>query len=327
MGVVDFAALSAYVDQISGKLIKKALLTDRTIQTGITVQTGIKSSEAINIMTGSLIGQNTDCGLSPTGSVTLTQRNIVVCPITVYEDVCASKFDAYWTQILNPAGSYYEKNPIEQIYVEQKVNSIAELAGKLLWQGAKNGASFTGLTTSGVTGNVTLCDGILYDLERVSGSASVIITASSSQAFTVDPIVSTNAIIAAVLASAADMLVEKNKNIYMSYSNFNALRQAMFAANYYHYNGDANQGGEWMIKNFIGTGFDVIAVEGLNGTSRVVCTYAANIVYGVDLENDAEQFEAFYDRYRDLVLFRAKWKQGAKVAFPSMVVLHKGGTY
>lgn len=329
MAVVDFSALSAYVDQISGKLIKKALLLDRTIQTGITVQTGIKQTEAINILTGTLIGQATDCGLSPTGSVALSQRNITVCPITVYEDICASKFDAYWTQILNPAGSYYEKNPIEEIYVDQKVNNIAQLSGQLLWRGAKNGANFVGTTASAVTGNITLCDGILYDLEYVSGSASVVISGSSSTAFTVDPIGITNQIIAAAIASAPDMLVEVNKNIYMSYANFNALRNALMlnSATYFQYTNGTGEVMDFILKNFFGTGFDVIAVEGLNGSSRVVCTFAKNIVYGVDLENDKDKFEVFYDRYRDLVLFRAHWKQGAKIAFPAQVVLHKGGTY
>ena len=329
MAVIDFSALSAYVDQISGKLIKKALLTDRTISTGITVQTGIKYQEAINILTVSLVGQATDCGLSPTGSVALSQRTIEVCPITVYEDICASKFDQYWTQILNPAGSYYDKNPIEQVYVDQKVNAIAKLSGELLWRGSKTGKNFVGTTNSTTTGNITLCNGILYDLERVSGSASVILTASASTAFSADPIGITNQIIQTAITSAPDMLVEPNKNVYMSYANFNSLRNALMlnSATYFQYNNANGEVDQYRMANFFGTGFDIIAVQGLNGASRIVCTFAKNIVYGVDLENDAEQFEVFYDRYRDLVLFRSKWKQGAKIAFPGQVVLHKGGTY
>jgi len=273
MAVIDFSALSAYVDQISGKLIKKAL--------------------------------------------------------TVFEDICVSKFDAYWTQILNQPGSYYEKNPIEVIYTDQKVEAIAKLTGDLLWTGSKVGTNFGGATATAVTGNITLCDGILYDLEKVTGSASVLITASSSSAFSVDPIGTVNAIIALALLSATDMLVEPNKNIYMSYSNFNLLRNAlMFNSNsYFQYNNQDGSVAEFKMSNFFGTGFDVIAVSGLNGSSRIVATFAKNIVYGVDLENDQDKFEVFYDKYRDLVLFRAKWKQGAKIAFPAQVVLHKGGAY
>lgn len=322
MAVVDFSALSAYVDQISSKLIKKALLTDRTIQTGITVQTGIKGTEAINILTGSIIGQNTDCGLSPTGSVAITQRNITVCPITVYEDVCASKFDAYWTQILNPAGSYYEKNPVEQIYVDQKVNAITKLSGSLLWRGDTSGRQYSG-ATSATTGNITLCNGVLNILQYQSGSASVLTSTYSGTAMTTaNALTIIQSLISTALVSAPDILVEEGKNIYMSYAKFDLVRQALFAGNYYHYAADANQGGEWMIKNFLGTGFDLISTEGLNTTNRIVLTYAKNIILGVDLENDQEQFEVFYDRYRDLVLFRAKWKQGAQVAFPTQVVIY-----
>lgn len=322
MAVVDFSALSAYVDQISSKLIKKALLTDRTIQTGITVQTGIKGTEAINILTGSIVGQNTDCGMSPTGSVALSQRNITVCPITVYENICASKFDAYWTQILNPAGSYYEKNPIEQIYVDQKVNSIAKLSGSLLWRGDTSGRQFNG-TSSTTTGNITLCNGVLNILQHQTGSASVLSSTYSGTAMTTsNALTIIQSLISTALTSASDILVEENKNIYMSYAKFDLVRQALFAGNYYHYTADANQGGEWMINNFLGTGFNIIATEGLNTTNRVVLTFAKNIVLGVDLENDQENFEVFYDRYKDEVLFRSKWKQGAQVAFPSQVVIY-----
>ena len=157
----------------------------------------------------------------------------------------------------------------------------------------------------------------------------MLITASSSTAFSADPIVITNQIIALALASAIDMLVEPNKNIYMSYANFNSLRNAlMFNSNsYFQYNNQDGSVAEFKMSNFMGTGFDIIAVSGLNGSSRVVTTFAKNIVYGVDLENDQDKFEVFYDKYRDLVLFRAKWKQGAKIAFPAQVVLHKGGAY
>jgi len=325
---VDFSALSAYVDQVSGKLIKKALLTDRTVQTGITIQTGIKSQESINILSGTLIGQATNCGISPTGSVALTQRNIVVCPITVFEDTCAPAFDAYWTQILNPAGSYYDKNPIEQIYVEQKVNAISKLSGELLWRGDTAGYPYTGLTTSAVTGNITLCNGILHDLEKVSGSASVITTTSNGTTFTTGTALATlNAIIDASLSSASDMLMRNDKNIYMSYAYFNILRQALVTANLYHYDGNPNDGRmEFTFMDYLGTGFNVIATQGLYGTSRIVCTYAENIVLGVDLENDQDKIEVFYDKRLDTVYFRSKWKQGAKVAFPELVVLFNGYT-
>jgi hypothetical protein len=91
--------------------------------------------------------------------------------------------------------------------------------------------------------------------------------------------------------------------------------------NYFHY--DANQG-DYRINGYLGTNFNVIAVRGLNGSNKVVCSYAANFYYGVDLENDFETFEMWYERFQDLVYFRSKFKMGAQVAFPEQVVLYKG---
>lgn len=325
MGVIDFSALTAYVDQISSKLIKKAILIDRTLQTGVTITTGIKGSQAINILNSTLIGQATACGASPTGSVALSQRNITVCPLTVFEDICASQFDNYWTETLQPKGSYVDVNAIADIYNEDKVMKISQLAGQIRWRGSKAGHKFNG-TTASATGNIILCDGWLEDLEFVAGSASVIqagYTASSgfTNANALDIV---DSIINTATTDASGILMQPNLNIYMSPGYFNTLTVAMRKANLYHYNSDTNQGGEYMIKNYLGTNFNVVAVEGLATTTRVVTTYAANLVAGFDMENDQDNYEVFYDRRLDTLYFRAKWKQASKVAFPEMVVEYIG---
>ena len=324
MGVIDFSGLTAYVDQISSKLIKKAILIDRTLQTGVTITTGIKGTQAINILNSTLIGQATACGASPTGSVALSQRNITVCPLTVFEDICASQFDAYWTETLQPKGSYVETNAIADIYNEDKVMKISQLAGQIRWRGSKLGHQFNGSTAS-ATGNITLCDGWLEDLEFNSGSASVIVAGATFSGFTsANALDIVDAIIGQVTASASGILMQPNLNIYMSPAYFNALTVAMRKANLYHYNSDTNQGGEYMIKNYLGTNFNIVAVEGLATTTRIVATYAANLVAGFDLENDAENYEVFYDRRLDTLYFRAKWKQASKVGYPDQVVEYKG---
>lgn len=323
---VDLSALTAYVDQIKSKLIKKSLLTSRMLETGVTIQTGIKSAEAINILSGILIAVASSCGISPTGSVALTQRNIPVCPITVFEDICAPEFDAYWTQIMNPAGSYYDKNPIEQVYADQKVNANQKLVGDLFVKGSKAGHQFNG-TSSTTTGNITVCDGILEYAEYIAGSASVIVSGTASGFTTTNAQTIINQMITDALASAPDLLVntDGNLNIYMSYNYFNILRQSMVNSNNFHYSGfpTGAEVRDWTFPNWEGTGFNIIADAGFNGTTRILLTHGANLIFGTDLENDTENFEVFYDQRFDRVYFRAKWKQGAQIAFPELVVLYK----
>ena len=69
-----------------------------------------------------------------------------------------------------------------------------------------------------------------------------------------------------------------------------------------------------------GTNVKVVAVKGLNGTSRLILSRQANLYIGTDLLNDAEQFSIFYSKDNDEVRFVAKLKIGTQLAFPEFVV-------
>lgn len=317
---LNLAGLTKYTDELATDLIYKSILQGRTFETGVSIQTNVKYADALNLMTSGLIGiAGGSCGYSATGSVTLTQRNLQVCPITVFENNCLNDLEQYWAGKLMRAGSYNEALPFEQVYTQEKVEKIQALIEDLFWKGSKDGNN-TGAGST--TGNLTLCDGIINILEFTSATSSVVRAGASFSGFAKsDAIAIIDAIIAAVTTSASDILMQPNLNIYLSYGNFNTLTQALREANYFHY--DANQG-DYRINGYLGTNFNIIAVRGLNGTNKVVATYAANLYYGVDLENDFETFEMWYERFQDLVYFRSKFKVGAQVAFPEFVIEYKG---
>jgi hypothetical protein len=271
-------------------------------------------------MTSNLIGiAGGSCGYSATGSVTLSQRDLQVCPITVFENNCLNDLEQYWAGKLMRPGSYNEALPFEQVYTEEKIVKIQALIEDLFWKGSKDGNN-TGAGST--TGNLTLCDGIVNTLQFTSATSSVLIAGASFSGFTkTDAIAIIDSVINKVTSDASDILMQPDLNIYISYGNFNTLTQALREANYFHY--DANQG-DYRINGYLGTNFNVIAVRGLNGTNKIVATYAANLYYGVDLENDFETFEMWYERFQDLVYFRSKFKIGAQVAFPEFIVLYKG---
>lgn len=316
--VIDLSALTKYTDELAIELISKSVLQGRTVQTGLSIQSDIKYKAPVNILSSTLTAQATSCGMSATGSVALSQRDIETCPLTVFEDVCLNDLEQYWTGKLMQAGSYNENIPFEKLYTDDKVNRIQALSEDLLWKGSKDSNDVTG--NGAPTGNLALCNGILDVLGFQAGSASVHnlsgATFSKSNA-----IATIDSIINEFTAEASDAVEEDNLNIYLSYSNFNLLTQALRDGNYFHY--DANQG-DHRIDGYLGTRFNVIAVRGLNGVGKIVATPAGNIHYGVDMLNDFETFEAFYDRKDDQVYFRSKWKQGVQVAFPEFVVVYTG---
>jgi hypothetical protein len=317
-GVINLSNLTKYTDQLATDLIAKAVLKGRTIDTGISVQPDVKYKASLNILNSTLTAAATSCGMSATGSVVLSQRDIEVCPLTVFEDVCLNDLEEYWTGKLMRAGSYNEQIPFEQLYTDDKVRKIQALSEDLFWKSSKNGNNVTG--AGAASGNLALCDGILNILQFTSATSSVVTpgtTASFSKATAIDII---DNIISTFNTSCVDALGEDNLNIYISYPNFTLLTQALRDANFFHY--DANQG-DFRINGYLGTNFNVIAVRGLNGSNRIVATPASNLYFGTDMLNDYETFEVFYYQKDDKVYFRSKWKQGAQIAFPEFVVLYK----
>jgi hypothetical protein len=254
---LNLSSLTKYTDQLATDLIYKAILAGRTFTTGVSIQTNIKYADALNLMTSNLIGiAGGSCGYSATGSVTLSQRDLQVCPITVFENNCLNDLEQYWAGKLMKAGSYNEVLPFEVTYTEEKVAKIQALIEDLFWLGSKDGNN-TGAGST--TGNQTLCNGIMNVLQFTSATASVLIAGSTYSGFAkADAIDIIDKVINTVTTSASDILGQPDLNIYISYGNFNTLTQALREKNYFHY--DANQG-DYRINGYLGTNFNVIEIS------------------------------------------------------------------
>lgn len=68
-----------------------------------------------------------------------------------------------------------------------------------------------------------------------------------------------------------------------------------------------------------GTRVKVIAVNGLNGTNRAFAGQLSNFFYGVDLLEDAENFEIYYSKDNDQVRFKSEFKAGVQIGQPSEI--------
>lgn len=83
--------LTAYVQQNADELLVKSILKARTvdllIQEGTYMQ-GIKTLAKVAIMaTDAIFQPGTGCTFTPSGTTTITQRDINVAPIKVVEDL------------------------------------------------------------------------------------------------------------------------------------------------------------------------------------------------------------------------------------------------
>ena len=306
---LNVAGLTAYVDQERMALIKKMILSGRSVRY-LTVQPDVKSAASINLLSSNLIAQAGGCGFTNTGTTILTQQTLNVCPLKVNESICLDTLEQYYTQALMNPGSYNTEIPFEQIYAEEKVSQISSLVDNLIWQGN---------TTSG-SGNLNLCNGFIR-LADVTYSGSVVdgnvanytaITASNIIAMVDD----------AVNVIPANIIDMDDLYLYCGYDFYRTYATALRNANLFAYTGAEDQGEDFS-QMVPGTNVRIIAVKGLNTTNKFFISSKSNLYFGTDLLNDYENFELWYSLDNQEVRMASKWKQGVNAAFWDYVVYFK----
>lgn len=96
--------------------------------------------------------------------------------------------------------------------------------------------------------------------------------------------------------------------------------QELVAKNFFHYAGAEEAAPtEFFLP---GTNAKVVMTAGLTGVNnKILGTFAKNLFYGCDMENDEETIKVWYSDDADLFKLKASWNSGVQIAFPDMVVL------
>lgn len=287
--MVNFNNLETYVDEQRLPLIKKAILGGKTVGM-INLQTGVKKSAALNLIDVNPVLQAGGCGFSAQGDANLSQRVIETELLKVNMEFCDKDFLKYWTGYEVKVGAGKETMPFEEYFLSMVTEGVNEKIEKLVWTGDKdNAGEFDGLLT------------ILNGEESVIKANGTGAYAGIKAAYSAIPV--------AVLPKAT---------IFVGADTFRAFMLDMVEKNYYHY---AANGAD--IQEFVlpGTNTKVVAVNGLNGTNKIVAADANNLFYGCDMMDDAESIDFFYSKdnrsYRLVVDFNA----GSQVAYPNEVVV------
>lgn len=323
------SALTKYTDQLSMELIRESVLAGRT-QQYISVQTGVKYADALNIMTSNLVVQDAACGqLAATGSVTLSQASLQVCPLMVEEQICLNgnnSLEQYWAGKLMKQGSYYdtlEPAAFAKVYVADKVDKLQGVIEDLTWVGNVASATYSN------DANMRKCDGFLHLIDvdytssviKVGGTSNPGGFGTFSGALTV-----ANAIaVVDAMASALPQNVwdQPDLTLFMSYANYRTYVRALRNSNYFHFTADESNDIGYSIMH-PGTNIRILATRGLSSTSRMVLSPASNLYFGTDLTNDYESFRIWKSEDFNSIFFRALWKQGVQIAYPQYVVTYMG---
>lgn len=296
----NVANLPAYVQDNKDLLLKNFALVGGT-RSRISIQTGVKHSAHLNFLeVAPTLQDGAGCAFTNAGDINLTQRTIETAAIKVNLEICPKTLRGKYAEYLIQMNAAEHELPFEAYIMEGVTNVLAKKIETLMWQGDK-----------AKTGEADLkwIDGFL----AIAGKETDVKKVTISEDSIYDAI-------AAVYMALPDEAIERGAEIYVSPANFRKFMTEMVAKNYYHYAGASEAAPTEFY--FPGTSCKVVMTAGLTGVNdKIVGTFAKNLFYGCDMENDEEVIEIWWSQDDRNFKLAAEWNSGAQIAFPNMVVV------
>lgn len=284
-------SVAEYVDQNRLGLISKSVFGGRTASI-INYNTGVKGSATLNILSTDVQLQDaTECGFNPAGSQSISQRSLVTYPYKVNMDYCEKSFLKTFGQYAVKVNAVDNALPFEEKFAEDVVNGVNAKIETILWQG------------EGEKGSL----GFIKILEADENTKKVEGT-SASNVF--------GALQSMLIALPTEAIAEDTR-FFVGTDVFMKLVTELVNKNLYHYSAE-NSDFEIVLP---GTSIRVTAVNGLNGTNKIVAGRASNFYMGVDMEGDQERFDFWFSQDDRTFKLAIEFNVGTQIAFPNEVVL------
>jgi len=296
----NVSTLPAYVQDNKDLLLKNFALVGGT-RSRISIQTGVKHSAHLNFMeVAPTLQDGAGCAFSNAGEVALTQRTIETAAIKINLDLCPKTLRGKYAEYLIQMNAAEHELPFEAYIMEGVTNVLAKKIETLMWQGDKSKSA---------DANLKWVDGFLKIAKGEGGVKEVTITTDSIYGA-----------IAKVYAELPDEVIERGAEIYVSPANYRKFMMEMVEKNFFHYAGAVEAAPTEFY--FPGTSAKVVMTAGLTGVNdKIVGTFAKNLFYGCDMENDEEVIEIWWSQDDRNFKLAAEWNSGVQIAFPNMVVV------
>lgn len=286
-------SLPQYVDENRFELISKSVFGGRTASI-VNYNTGVKGSATLNILTTDVVLQDADtCGFTPQGTQEISQRTMVTYPYKVNMEYCEKNFLKTFAQYLVKVNAVDNALPYEQKFIEDVIKHTNEKIETMLWVGE------SGENAKDSFGFLTIAE---------SEDNSIKIDGSKNDVF--------GALQSTLLALPTSAIAEDTR-FFVGTDTFMKLVTELVNKNLYHY--DAEHNNYELV--LAGTNIRVTAVNGLNGTNKIVAGKASNFYMGVDMEGDQERFDFWFSQDDRTFKLAIEWNLGTQIAFPDEVVV------
>ena len=286
---VNLTGLTTYVEQNANGLVSKASIGAPSLKY-FTLQTGVKGETTINVLNTTIaLGNGKACGWNESGESKITQRTIKPWFAKVNRSFCDKAMADYFMNAEVNVAAGRQNLPFEEKFIADVIKGVNEEVEKAVWQGVTiAGTKYDGLLD------------ILAGATKVEKADKVFDTVKAVY----------KAIPAASLTDTA---------IFMGVDKYRDLVMELVDKNLYHY--PANDNADVFEMVFPGTSTKVIGVPGLNGKDNIVALPLSETVYGVDMQNDQEEFRFWYSDDNQEYRLAINFNGGVQVAFLDNCVL------
>ena len=291
MAVTNFlvSSLPAYVQTNRDLIIASFGLPNSGTRGRIGLQTGIKKDAYLNYLALTAAFQDgSGCGFNPLDEIELGQKEISTAAIKVDGQICPETLLGKYAEYLVRIRATENELPFEQYILDTLIAQINKGIEQLIWLGD--------------TGNSDPIDGFLVQFTADANVVSATLT-GITDAYTA---------VKAVYFSMTEEALEKGGVIFVDPAVFRALLNDLVVLNYFHYDMGNGNPEEIMLP---GTDVRVIKTRGLAGTNAIVGTFADNLVYGCDMENDNEAVDLWWSEDNRMFRYQVKWNSGVAYHF------------
>ena len=286
---VNLSGLTTYVEQNANGLVAKASLGAPSLKY-FTLQTGVKGETTINVLDTTIsLGNGKACGWNESGESKISQRTIKPWFAKVNRSFCDKAMADYFMNAEVNVAAGRQNLPFEEKFIADVIKGVNEEVEKAVWQGVTiAGTKYNGL------------------LDILAGATKV------ELADTV--FASVKAVYKAIPATSLTDTV-----IFMGVDKYRDLVMELVEKNLYHY--PANDNADTFEMVFPGTSTKIVGVPGLNGKDNIVALPLSETVYGVDMQNDQEEFRFWYSDDNQEYRLAINFNGGVQVAFLDNCVL------
>lgn len=286
---VNLSGLTTYVSTNADTLVAKASLGAPSLKY-FTLQTGVKGETMINVLNTTIsLGNGKACGWNEAGESKVSQRKITPWVAKVNRSFCDKAMLDYFMNAEVNVAAGRQNLPFEEKFIADIVKGVNEEVEKAVWQGVTiAGTKYDGLLDilAGAT-KVELAENVFDSVKAVY-----------------------KAIPAASLTDTA---------IFMGVDKYRDLVMELVEKNLFHY--PVNDNADVFEMVLPGTATKVIGVPGLNGKDNIVALPLSETVYGVDMQNDQEEFRFWYSDDNQEYRLAINFNGGVQVAFLDNCVL------